>query len=296
MRKAVGQRWSRDKKNNEQMRTEYEALDMKAKKLFRQAWAQRVLSDIEVGRQHEKSYTRVDSKKGEFFTFGRIAVEYGYTATPREAMAAAIRYCKCCIAMGGDWLLLDNLGGVVLFNFLHRQWQQDFKEAWMLYEKEKASGKSDQDEKKDPNKKDSPHSKHKKDSPDAKKNPKTKPATPCPELTALLCGCAKLKRRYEAATTSAKSLAEAVVSDPTWVWASSDANIGTVKAAIAELEKSTSPGVRLIIMEDQKELKATVGKETLLKSCKEFLHIESMVKALEDQCSRLQRMHRANKK
>ena len=141
---TLGNKWARELKRDAKLDATYKKTPFIDKKQFRIDWCKKELDQLEVGKTHSESFRKITTEGYRMRTFGKIAEEYGFLATPKVALTAANKYCRRCIAMGGDWLEFDEWGEICLYSFSERGWQKEFEECWKQYERESScTDKSD---------------------------------------------------------------------------------------------------------------------------------------------------------
>lgn len=288
---AVGQKWSKEVCKDKKLASDYKGcISMQDKKNFRAEWARRKLAEVEVSKTHLKSYQVVNEKHGEYLSFGAIAVQYGFAATPHAAMESARKYCEKCINIGGKWIMYEEMGELLLFFFLQFRYHQTMAESWAMHEKESAqtSGSNKDPAKLEDNKQTA------KPKPKAKAEHKPQAANPSPDAKAplprLMTTAYKLKARYHKAENEAKMLKDLIGSDKTWQWANCDMYQGELVSALSELCKHTDAFARTVLLAESKELKNKYGTEHLVVNLERFLTLSDHVDRLEKINAHLNKM------
>ena len=80
---------------------EYKAASRKGKEKIRMRWAQGRWEAEQGSRQKSESWTRVDTSKGAYRSFGWLWREEGGTQTAYEDVC---KFTKKCVAMGPPWV------------------------------------------------------------------------------------------------------------------------------------------------------------------------------------------------
>ena len=77
LRDKVGKKWQKHLKNNKIEAESYELLTMPEKRNRRASWSKDVFSHIEASKEHVATWREVDTKFGEYQTFGTLVQGYG---------------------------------------------------------------------------------------------------------------------------------------------------------------------------------------------------------------------------
>ncbi len=133
-RSPLGQRFKRELTDEEQ-KVYAGLLTDKARKEFREGWAQRKLKSLEVSNVHSKEWRRVDEQMGEYKTVEALAVDFGFAVNPEGSLEAARKHAIRCAKMGGKWLYYDERAELHLFLHLKVQFRESMTEMWGMYER-----------------------------------------------------------------------------------------------------------------------------------------------------------------
>ena len=133
---CLGNKWARELSKNEKLKTDYQSTQFHERQAFRQDWVKKKLGELRVGKEHSQTYRNIDIKKYNFFTFARIATEFGFAAAPFASLKAARNYCTKCTLMSGHWVRWDSMAEVVLYAFVVVGGKAEFEECWRQYEDE----------------------------------------------------------------------------------------------------------------------------------------------------------------
>ena len=136
IRDKVGQRFQRDHKPGSENHTKYSLLKSRqAKAEYRKSWSQAKFKNHVEGKEHEESYTVIDSEKGSYKTFGALVVHYGGWGWP-PAIKGAYMHAAKAARMGGQWSYVDGWSGLQHFFLLERRWEGIMSEKWSLFQKQ----------------------------------------------------------------------------------------------------------------------------------------------------------------
>ena len=107
-----------------------------AKAAFRKDWAARKLKEIQVTRTHSKKFSRVDTKKGDYYNFGLLVETFGVHYDKDKAILLAVKHAQKALVLGPPWIQHDTMADVTEYLKLKTQFKEEFDEAWELKENE----------------------------------------------------------------------------------------------------------------------------------------------------------------
>ena len=101
-----------------------------AKDDYKREWQELLLEQITVGKEHIRSHAHVDRKKGVYLNFGLYVESYGVRYNRELAIKRAVSAVSKCTMTSGGWINHDRLGDCTGYLKLHRDFEDEFKEAW----------------------------------------------------------------------------------------------------------------------------------------------------------------------
>jgi hypothetical protein len=99
---------------------------------FRKNWAAGELKKWEEKHTYEKSWSRVDTTKGNYKNFAKLVVDLGGWAS-QEALQGAITLAQKCLCMGAPWLHIHPQTELVEFLVLEFGYTEQFKNSWSTF-------------------------------------------------------------------------------------------------------------------------------------------------------------------
>ena len=300
-RSPLGQTFSREMADDAEMNLSYKALTNDAdREAFRLKWAQRKLETMVVSKSHSTSWKEHDRSKSKPFTLARIAAEYGYAVDPESALSGAQEYAREAFKMGGSWAFRCPMSGLMMYSFLQKAHMVEFERAWATYEKYHSSGSVGPE----PPAPTPPAAKAQPPTPKAKAaatpKAKSKPSSREPsegkgdDTKAQMQECSKLRARYHSAVAKANGLVDACKKDARWKFANNEENMGQVASKIANLQrKLVEKRCEELVVLDLRELKQSMGGDSLAGMICNFLTLRDEVKDLEGTCAKMLNMYKA---
>ena len=114
------------------------------------------------------------------------------------------------------------------------------------------------------------------------------------DLTSLLSSCTKLKVRYHAICSKSTLLEAEVAKDIKWSWAANSSNIGVLADQITSLKKKVDDSkMQCLVLQEARELRASMGDESLKALCQSFVALTADIVACENTHSKLLGMYKA---
>ena len=104
---------------------EYKKLNRDGQAEFRRQWAAEELNLFKAKKVHTQEWSRVDRKKGEYLSISQLVVDQGGWTDP-GAIQAAIELATQCVAMGGDWIMMNPQTKRAMFFRLKFEWEEDW--------------------------------------------------------------------------------------------------------------------------------------------------------------------------
>ena len=108
----------------------YTSLKLIEKQEFRKEWAMQKLHELRMRKEKCTRYQQVDSTKGRYLPFRKVVEEEGLD---NEGLAAASLYWKRATAMGGRWVMWNDMTDRVEVLYLHRDYQEEISTSWSLF-------------------------------------------------------------------------------------------------------------------------------------------------------------------
>ena len=99
----------------------------KAQRDFRQKWAEEQYQVHIKEKTHTKAWQTVDTSKGVYLPLARIVQEEGGKDDP-ENVKAAMKYCRKCMELDGDWVSYNQMTERLEFLHLRREHKDIFKQ------------------------------------------------------------------------------------------------------------------------------------------------------------------------
>ena len=176
----------------------------------------------------------------------------------------------------------------------------EFERAWATYEKYHSSGSVGPE----PPAPTPPAAKAQPPTPKAKAaatpKAKSKPSSREPsegkgdDTKAQMQECSKLRARYHSAVAKANGLVDACKKDARWKFANNEENMGQVASKIANLQrKLVEKRCEELVVLDLRELKQSMGGDSLAGMICNFLTLRDEVKDLEGTCANMLNMYKA---
>ena len=106
----------------------------KLKADIRAKWAKEQFSYILESKTHEESYSKVDTTKGDFHTFGGLVIELGGWQWPPAIEGAKLHFIKA-MRLGGSWVCLDEMSNLLLALRLKPSFQEVLTTKWTRFTK-----------------------------------------------------------------------------------------------------------------------------------------------------------------
>jgi len=110
-----------------------------AKQSFKADWAKAEFDTWSKTHEKKRSWSHVDSTKGEWLPFGAIVqAEGGWE--DRKAILAAETYARKCQQMGDPWQIHNEMTERANYLYIRKQYQNVFTQAWTEFQTQSSSG------------------------------------------------------------------------------------------------------------------------------------------------------------
>ena len=106
---------------------------------FRASWVKDTLEKWKEQRRETKSWSRVDTTKGQYMTFARMVKLWGGWKAD-EAIKGSVAAAQKCLCMGPPWLHVHPQSGLVEFLILDYGFTESFGQAWEHFRTEYSAG------------------------------------------------------------------------------------------------------------------------------------------------------------
>ena len=106
-----------------------------SKDAYKTEWMELFLKELTIGKEHSKGHEHIDKSKGRYLNFGTLVESYGIAYNRELAIKRATLAATKCVMMKGEWLSYDALGDCTEYLRLDKEFADEFREKWNMYEK-----------------------------------------------------------------------------------------------------------------------------------------------------------------
>ena len=292
-----------------------------AKAAFRKEWAARKLKEIQVSRTHSSKFSRVDTKKGEYYNFGLLVETFGVHYDKDKAILLAVKHAQKALVLGPPWIQHDAMADVTEYLKLKTQFKEEFDEAWELKEKEYEHSELPTATKEPSSAAAAPPSQA-----TAKRSaetlaienegqrgaaakgagragPASQPSgrVPSPpagakkarpahnELNELVGQVSKVKTQYSNVMSQCQNLIQTIEAQQSWSWARTPEGLDDLKILLESIV--IAPGLETFILNDIKDVKSSMTPEMLMTMAVQFVQLKPQLEQVEGRCNQLLKAH-----
>ena len=279
------------------------------KAIFRKEWAARKLKEIQVARTHTNKFSRVDTKKGDYYNFGLLVETFGVHYDKDKAILLAVKHAQKALVLGRPWIQHDTMADITEYLKLKTQFKEEFEEAWELKEKEFEKSEL-------PATTNEPISAAAPAQAQSKRLASTAvviqggagrqgqqprgtervPSPPAPpgkkvknELTELWVQVGKVKTQYSQVMSQCQNLIQTIEVQHAWKWARTPEGLDDLKMQLESVV--IAPGLETFILNDLKDVKSSMKGDQLMSMGVQFVQLKPQLDQVEGRCNQLLKAH-----